>query len=290
MIEKIFGAYKDRIAVGLVGEGSECYGFDDKISRDHDWGPGFCLWLTTDDFHTIGQKLQIEYQKLPQSHKGFQRLLSQWGGDRVGVHEIGAFYQKFIGSPQAPDSFERWLYIPEEYLSKCTNGKVFTDPLGAFTKIRNELLRFYPEDVRLLKIAWRCMSCAQTGQYNFRRSLKRQQFFAAQYAETKFCADIMSLVFLLNQCYTPFYKWRHSAVRSLPVLGEFLYEQIAVMVSTDDYKKKHEIIEGVCAKVIKEFHRQGLSYSNSDFLLDHASHIRGRIKDENLKKRDLGQE
>jgi hypothetical protein len=47
---------------------------------------------------------------------------------------------------------------------------------------------------------------AQVGQYNFVRSLKRKELFAAHYAEAQFCADVISLVFLLNRKYAPFYK------------------------------------------------------------------------------------
>jgi hypothetical protein len=41
MIEEKFPEYRSRIAAGLVGDGSECFGFDDEISRDHDWGLPF---------------------------------------------------------------------------------------------------------------------------------------------------------------------------------------------------------------------------------------------------------
>ena len=97
MILDKFPQYLDRIAVGLVGDGSECYGFDDIISRDHDWGPGFCLWLTRGDFNEIGLALQQEYEKLPTQFEGFKRITSQWGAGHVGVFEIGEFYKKFIG-------------------------------------------------------------------------------------------------------------------------------------------------------------------------------------------------
>ena len=61
MIEKEFSEYADRIAVGLVGHGSECFGFDDEISCDHDFEPGFCLWLRDEDEKSIGFRLFRAY-------------------------------------------------------------------------------------------------------------------------------------------------------------------------------------------------------------------------------------
>lgn len=58
MIREKFPEYEERIAVGLVGEGSDCFGYDDEISKDHDYGLGFCMWLCQEDYEKIGKDLQ----------------------------------------------------------------------------------------------------------------------------------------------------------------------------------------------------------------------------------------
>ncbi len=287
IIRDKFSDYQERIAAGLIGDGSECLAFDDDISRDHDWGPGFCFWLTEKDYDEIGQVLQHEYDEMPGKYKGFERKTSDWGKGRVGVFEIGAFYKEFIGRPDAPKTLSDWLRVPETYLAVCTSGKVFYDPLGEFTGIQEDLLRFYPEDVRLVRIAARCMSAAQSGQYNLSRCVRRSEYFAAQYTETKFCADIMSMVYLLNRKYTPYYKWVHRGISGLPILGNYIFKKIEGIVVSNDYSDKQQLIEEISTAVINELRTQGLTDSTSDFLLDHGPVIHDKITDEELRKRNV---
>jgi hypothetical protein len=288
MLKEKFAPYVDRIAAGLVGDGSECLGFDDEISQDHDWGPGFCLWLTEEDFQAAGNAINYELSKLPQTFGGYgPRQMSEWGAGRVGAFEISRFYCNFIGVNCLPTDINQWLFIPEDCLSACTDGKVFHDPLGEFTRWRNALLAFYPEDVRLKKIASRCMTVAQSGQYNLKRCVQRKEYFAAQYAETKFCADVISLIFLLNKRYTPFYKWMHRALKALPLLGEFVHARITDIVISNDYEEKINIGEDICVKIISELRSQGLSDAKSSFLLDHGPQIQSKIKDKQLKERNV---
>lgn len=287
LIQQQFPDYRNRIAAGLVGPGSDCLGFDDEVSRDHDWGPGFCLWLTDDDYEEIGKALSEAYRSLPASFAGFDRIQSEWGDARVGVFSVSSFYSRYIGSSEVPVSPSDWLYIPEDNLSVCTSGKVFCDPLGEFVRVRNELLKYFPEDICLVKIAARCMSAGQSGQYNYQRCCKRFDHFAMQSSETKFCSDIISLVYLVNRKYKPYYKWQFPGVAALPISGREMAELITALLVETVPSKKQLVINHICEQVIDVLKDEGLSDIESPHLLDHGTAIHASISDAELRCRDV---
>lgn len=283
MLQINFPKQLDLIAVGLVGEGSECYGYDDELSQDHDFGPGVMIWLRDAEITKFGWQLQLALNNLPQEFAGFtSRNTSQWGAGRMGVHSIIGFYYKFIGLTHPPETISEWSQIPESNLSKVTNGKVFADPLGVFSRFRYSLLEYYPEDVRLKKIVAGCMNIAQAGQYNFPRCLKRQEILAAWIAMAEFIEAASSIIFLLNRCYKPFYKWMPRALGELPILGKQTQE-ILTHIIDPSCSSQVEQIEWLCSLIVAELQQQGLTHSTSDFLLDHAQVIQTHIKDNSLR-------
>jgi hypothetical protein len=290
LVAEHFGPYEDRIAAGLVGEGSECFGFDDELSRDHDWGPGFCLWLTADDYTNIGARLQAGYDALPKDCGGFARgLEGPYAGKRTGVFEITDFYRRFVRYDHVPATLAEWRTLPETYLATATNGRVFADPLGEFSAFRAGLLAFYPEDLRLKKLAARCAAAGQSGQYNYRRSIARGELVAAHCALSTFVESVISLIYLLNKRYRPFYKWMHRGMTELPVLGAPCYRSLAELCAEADraagstFAGRERIIEEISARIIAHLTIEGLSDCDSDFLLDHAHAVQATIENQALR-------
>lgn len=289
MLVRRFPDLVHRIAAGLVGEGSECMGFDDALSQDHDWGAAICLWLDTRDHETHGEALRHALAELPEYIGGHpvRRENGRIAG-RSGVLEIGQFYFRYLGHTKVPDTLLDWLAISEENLACATNGVVFADPSGQFTGIRSRLLNFYPEDVRLKKIAARCARIARAGQYNFPRCVARREYVAAVMAEAAFMDAVCSAVFLLNRCYKPFFKWMHKAMLPLPLLGREVFCALSDMVGTEDGRtrdcdKKVIIIENVSTMIARELERQCISDAKGNFLLDHAFSVQSRICDNDMR-------
>ena len=293
MLGKLFPSVASRIAAGLVGEGSECLGFDDEVSRDHDWGAAVCLWLSVCDEETYGPALRHELARLPASIYGYPpRTESTGGSGRTGVFSIGSFYSQFLGCEGVPETLAGWLALSESSLAVATSGAVFADVVGDFTRIRNGLLAFYPEDIRLKKLAARCAVMAQAGQYNLPRCVARKEYVAALAAEAAFVNAACSAVYLLNRRYMPFYKWMHRGLRDLPLLGKEMFASLAALVEAEGdtasvFRKKTDMIEDISAMLIRTLHQQGLSSADSDFLLDHGVALQRRVHDETIRRMNL---
>lgn len=269
-------------AVGLVGEGSECFGYDDAISRDHDWGPGFCLWLDREAMARWGRTAAAVYAALPPVFLGFRRLRPDpMSAGRVGVLETGAFYRRFLGLARPPETLAEWRSLPETGLAAATNGAVFEDQTGSFTAFRQVLLAYYPEDLRRKKLAARCALAAQSGQYNYARCRKRGDRVAALLALTQFIDHAQAAVFLLNCRYRPYYKWAQRSLEGLPLLGRTAGPLLRGLAG--EKEDKTEDIEAVSALLIEELARQGLSGGKADFLLPHAQEIQAGIRDPDLR-------
>ena len=288
MLKEQFSEVMPFLSAGLVGSGSEVLGYDDEISEDHDFEPGFCLLLPGEDIidRRTAFLLERAYAKLPKEFMGYQRsMIGPVGGARHGVLRMDEFFQEKIGSPDGILSVGQWLSLPEQTLAEVTGGEVFFDGLGEVTKIR-ERIKYYPEDIRLKKLAGELLIMAQSGQYNYQRCLKHGEKGAAQLAAIEFAKSTMHTVFLLNRVYEPYYKWSFRAMRELPVLS-LEAELLEYLITTDNEEEmaeaKYDVIEGIAADVIDVLIEQELTKAICGDLEKHAYSVNDQIQDSEIR-------
>ncbi len=287
MLSDDFPEYAPRIAVGLVGHGSECFGFDDEVSRDHDFQTGFCMWLTGEDEQKIGFRLTRAYDKLRETC-GLGRVshLSVAGANSQGVQTIGEFYKRYTGREGAPTDPKDWLYTDSEYFAEATNGEVFRDDLGIFSEIRERILHGMPDDVRLKKLAASVLRMAQTGQYNYARCLAHGEEGAAMLALTEFVKNACQVFFLLEGKHCPYYKWMFRAMKELTNFGEYADVLQFLLTSDNDEggkRVKCEIVEDIARAVILELKKREIADCEGNYLEPFAYAIIKRIKSAELR-------
>lgn len=275
---------------GLSGEGSECFGCDDKTSRDHDFGAAFCLWLPDEILKRHRRKIEEAFRLLPNNFAGVTADFAHSHGRR-GPRGIRDYYAFFTALDHVPHDWREWLAIPEFQLAAATNGQVFEDNANIFSDWRAKLLAFYPEDVRLKKLAARCMHMAQSGQYNLPRCLARGEYAAAMLALARFAENAISFVFLANKHYMPFYKWAPRLVRMLPILGAELGALLDNLVvqpaKSEESYTLVESVENLCAACAAWLRENGMSDEKDSWLWGHGPELIARVKQPELRAMDL---
>lgn len=283
------GIVRSRAAAGLVGPGSECLGFDDDASQDHDFGPGFCVWLPAECHERWGAELSRRYEALPREFLGFRRVETELAGQRVGVFGTGAFYRGLTGLSRAPETSAEWLAIPEQLLALATNGEVFSDPSGQFSALRRVYQGFYPTEVLKKKLSADMASMAQAGQYNLPRSLGRHDLVAANAARSEFVMSLMAALHLLCRTYMPFYKWSFRSLTERACVPGSLSRLVERIASAPVASLDLDEVEQSCSVVARMV--EGLGWAaapRGGFLLDMATELWRDLGDPYLRGLPIG--
>ena len=217
MIHQYFFEYENRIAVGIAGEGSDCFGYDDFVSRDHDFGTGVCLWLTDEDMLLFGERLKEEYNKLMEQHPA-SRLTERLKARR-GVMSIHDYYSGILGIDcdikSAAISEDDWNNLDHTCLATAVNGEVFRDDLGVFSAYRKLLLDYYPEKIWKRRIVNELHKYSAALQVNYARCMSRVDTVAARLCHLHGLEAAMQLYFLMKRIYPPYYKWTYRKLTEL---------------------------------------------------------------------------
>ena len=213
MIDEKFPEYASRIAVGLSGEGSDAFGFDDALSKDHDWGPSVVMWITSETDAKIGDKLRDAYENLPDEMDGIKRAPYVRGKSRRGVQVISEFFERLTGA-QAYEDID-WRNTESTKLAAAVNGEVWRDDEGIVTAFREKLSKGYPEEILFLNLAQYCALFSREGQYNCGRVKSRGDDMTSHMFAYDALRDAMKLKYLAENRFFPHDKWLRCGLKDL---------------------------------------------------------------------------
>ncbi len=274
---------------GLVGEGSECYGYDDELSKDHDFGISQTIWFPSEFGYCKNDVLDLlkNEAKIYQEKNGLKYDLG-----RKNVFEIDDFYEHYTNMRELPRTLKQWTSIPLQNLSVATNGEIFKVGKGDFVEKR-DYLKAFPKDAKLKSISFHLAIAAQTGQYNFPRLLERGDYISAYIVLGKYVEEIAKVSILMADKYPPFYKWLIKAAKETSVAWHKIEPIVSELIKTNLMTHGSIAlinIEKIAYLIIDELKKYNMSSSNDAFLLEHANQVLGCADSREVKNSNLWSE
>jgi Domain of unknown function (DUF4037) len=230
---------------GVFGYGSEVLRMDDDYSRDHHWGLRINALMPEELFRARAETvMQTLSAQLPATFRGYalREGYTKWGG--LELISLESYLERTIGIAHSPRNDQEWLSIPEEDIIHIVAGEVWHDPAGRFSAIRETLSAYYPEPVRLRRIAHWCRYFSGMGTYALKRAILRDNEL---YATITFARAIrlgVQLAFLLDRRYYPYDKWLLAFFEQLPRMADRLRPLVyeAVRLGTP-WERKLELLD-----------------------------------------------
>jgi hypothetical protein len=233
----------DRLAVAIVGTGSDVLGLDDEVSRDHHWGPRANVLYLRQDAQRLKPKLNAAFAaRLPEQFQGYDVRVNIGNLTGVCSSAVEDFFQRFLQTDRQPAGDLDWLSLCEVDLFHVTAGQVVHDGPGEFTR-RRQALAYYPDNVWKKRIADWCMYLTgRDAPYNVYRVSKRGDDLTCSIYFSLCLKRLMELCFALNRRYAPYTKWLNRTFRDLPRFADDLAPLIDDAVAESSWKQRVMIL------------------------------------------------
>jgi hypothetical protein len=212
------------VALARLGSGSDLLGFDDAISRDHDWGLRLTVLVPGAHVARVDALLEAE---LPASFLGLPvRFPTTWEprvrhrAEVVDPHEMAASRAGVRADREL--TTEDWLSLTGQGVLEVIGGPVLRDDDGVLTAIRARLAR-YPEPIRRHVLAAGWARIGQELPFLGRTALRGDEA-GSRVIAGRLVRTLMHLGIVLEGGWAPYGKWLGSAFAALPVLGPLAAE------------------------------------------------------------------
>lgn len=247
-----------QMAAGFFGYGSEVLRLDDQYSTDHHFGLRVNVLLPQSVMDAHGPAIEDTLAaRLPHSWRGRELREGYTRTKGVALASLEHHLRSTIGLNHPPETYADWLSIPEEDITHITAGELWHDPLGRFSAIRDALNEYYPEPVRIRRLAHWSRYFSGMGVYALKRALLRDNML---YASTTFARSLrwgVQMAFMLDRTYYPYDKWLTDMFFRLPRMSGRLAHivEMAPLLSTGWEEKLdllHEMSDILDATMVED--------------------------------------